>query len=108
MCPFGTRPGAWFKILAIIAILGMIASGFCFGSCLVLVGWTRIPEFFHAPVGFKGTPLEGISAAANSVLLPSLAALAAFWLFFWALTHFIQRHTDWSRGVSTHTKKTVA
>jgi len=74
--------GRLFKIATVAGILGMFLSGFCFGSCLVLVARIRIPEFFDTPLGFKRTPLVGISAVADSALYPSLAALALFWLFF--------------------------
>jgi len=84
--------GRPFKVAALAGILGMIFSGFCFGSCLTLVAWVRIPEFFDAPVGFKHTPLLGISAMAASALGPSFAALVSFWLLFWALLHFFDRH----------------
>lgn len=86
--------GRLFKIAAIAGILGMFLSGFCFGSCLVLVGWVRIPEFFETPIGFKRTPLGGISAVADSALYPSLVALAFFWLCFWALLQFFERYQD--------------
>ena len=86
--------GRLFKIATVAGILGMFLSGFCFGSCLVLVARIRIPEFFDTPLGFKRTPLVGISAVADSALYPPLAALALFWLFFWALLHFFEGHPD--------------
>jgi hypothetical protein len=83
-----SSPGRLFKVVALAAILGVFFSGLLVGSCLALVAWVRVPELFHAPVGFKHTPLVGISAVADSALGPLFMALVLFWLPFWALLHF--------------------
>jgi hypothetical protein len=86
--------GRPFKVLFLATILGMLFSGFCFGGCLELIAWVRMAEYFDAPVGFKHTPFVGISAVGASALGPSFAALVMFWLFFWALLHFFDKHPE--------------
>jgi hypothetical protein len=90
---FSSR-GRLFMVASRTGILGMILSGICLGSCLVLIGGIRIPEFFDPPLGFKRTPLVGIAAVAESALRPALAALIFFWFYFSALLYFFRRRPE--------------